>query len=224
MTTPTQALRKLDLSRFCANELDPREYLRQPWKRGEWVYATNGHIIVRVPADSMPDVGECQKAPSNVDAMYAARFNGAAEFLLMPDLPALNECTACEGVGRIRATKCSHCSGEGGFFHFGIWYDCRNCEGDAAGDGWVSSLDFEESDNDVMRVCVKYDGLGHDMREHGVTQIGVGTYSPVYLHWIAALPQARVMPGNCAPNLKGTIPLAFIFDGGQGLLQPRKEK
>ena len=38
--------------------------------------------------------------------------------------------------------------------------------------------------------------------EDGVTQIGEGTYSPVYLHWIAALPQARVMPSSLAASRK----------------------
>ena len=59
----TDTLRAVDLSRFCADANDPREYLRSPWKHGEWVYATNGHVCVRVPAASMPEVAECAKAP-----------------------------------------------------------------------------------------------------------------------------------------------------------------
>ena len=53
----------IDLQRFCANESDPRPYLRAPFKRGSWVYATNGHVCVRVPAATMPAATECDKAP-----------------------------------------------------------------------------------------------------------------------------------------------------------------
>lgn len=222
-TTPTTPAEVL--ARFCANENDLREYLRAPWRNGAWVYATNGHIIIRVPSEAAPEVAECDRAPSKVGAMFAAHFTESAEFLLMPELPALFDCPSCEGAGRIRATKCNHCEGEGGFTRLGLWYDCKNCEGDPAGDGWVSCLDFENPADAVVRVCTECDGLGHRMHKHGITQIGEGTYSPVYLHWIAALPQARVMPGDAptASNSKTCKPLAFLFDGGQGLLQPRKE-
>ena len=31
------------------------EAMRAPWKQGDWVYATNGHIIIRVPAEPALD-------------------------------------------------------------------------------------------------------------------------------------------------------------------------
>lgn len=37
------------LNRFVANSSEPREYMRAPFTRGDWTYATNGHIAVRVP-------------------------------------------------------------------------------------------------------------------------------------------------------------------------------
>lgn len=46
----------MNLQRFCASETDFKEHLRAPWLHGDWVYATNGHVCVRVPAASRPDI------------------------------------------------------------------------------------------------------------------------------------------------------------------------
>ena len=34
----------LDLLKKFVSQNDPREYMRSPFNRGEWTYATNGHI------------------------------------------------------------------------------------------------------------------------------------------------------------------------------------
>jgi len=52
--------REIDLSHFCHTE-DDRPYLKQPWSRGEFTYATNGHVAVRVPRRA--DVPENDEAP-----------------------------------------------------------------------------------------------------------------------------------------------------------------
>lgn len=51
-----------DLSHFCYTE-DDRPHLKRPWSRGDFTYATNGHVLVRVPRradtpdnDAAPDV------------------------------------------------------------------------------------------------------------------------------------------------------------------------
>lgn len=54
-------MNKESLQRFCADASDIRYYLCQPWSRGEWTYATNGHIIVRVKR--LAEVEENDKAP-----------------------------------------------------------------------------------------------------------------------------------------------------------------
>lgn len=48
----------IDLTTFCEQGADPRAWMRRPFKEGEWVYATNGHVCVRVPAGGYPDADD----------------------------------------------------------------------------------------------------------------------------------------------------------------------
>ncbi len=214
----------IDLQRFCANDNDPRPQLRQPWKHGEWVYATNGHVCVRVPAATMPDVAECDKAPA-AHNLFTKNLEGRqCEFLLMPKIAPLAKCRGCNATGKVRAIKCAACK-DGQFKHYGDTYDCQRCAESAAGPGWDERLPFDDpSPQDVMRVCYVCDGLGADMRENGNVSLGESTYSRVYLSWLAALPQVRVCPGSpTSVSPHETIPAVFIFDGGHALLMPRRD-
>lgn len=209
----------IDLQRFCANELDEREYLRKPWKHGEWVYATNGHVCVRVPTAAMPDVAECDKAPPAQKLFQKHMEQRQCEFLLMPSIAPLKKCSACYGKGYVHARKCPSCT-EGTFDHYGYSYDCLYCEDSGAGPGWVDT----EDERETRRPCNRCDGLGADMRENGNAPLGESTYSLVYLNWLAKLPQCRVCPGSSAETpTANQIPAVFIFDGGHAILMPRRD-
>lgn len=219
MTATTDTLRAVDLSRFCADANDPSDYLRSPWKHGEWVYATNGHLCVRVPAASMPEVAECAKAPPAQNLFHKHIEQRACDFLLMPKLRPLLLCDRCDGKGTVGVIRCPACT-DGTFDHYGDTYDSQNCEGSAAGPGWVERYGSSVE----QRPCDPCGGLGADMRTNGNVHLGESTYSLVYLSWLAALPEIRVCPGNSADNkMADTIPAVFIFDGGQAMLMPRKE-
>jgi hypothetical protein len=209
----------IDLSRFSATKHDPRQYLRKPWKRGEWVYATNGHLCVRVPADSMPDVAECSKAPPAQNLFQKHIEQRECDFLLMPPLKAVNPCKTCDGKGVVMARECSSCD-DGTFDRDGYTYDCQFCEGSAAGPGWVET----HGEHGELRPCNTCDGLGADMRANRNVALGDSTYSLVYLSWLAALPQVRVCPGSPAEvSTADQVPAVLIFDGGQALLMPRRD-
>ncbi len=46
----------IDLKPFCGDN-DIRYYLNEPFSEGEFTYATNGHILIRVPRrDDVPEV------------------------------------------------------------------------------------------------------------------------------------------------------------------------
>ncbi len=209
----------IDLQRFCANELDEREYLRKPWKHGKWVYATNGHVCVRVPTAAMPDVAECDKAPPVQKLFQKHMKQRQCEFLLMPIIAPLKKCSACYGKGYVHARKCPSCT-DGTFDHYGMTYNCLYCEGSNAGPGWVDT----EDETEARRPCDHCDGLGADMRENGNARLGESTYSLVYLNWLAKLPQIRVCPGSPAETTTADqIPAVFIFDGGHAILMPRMD-
>lgn len=220
MSSIAEAAAALDLSRFCATADDPRDYLRSPWKHGEWVYATNGHLCLRVPAAYMPEVAECAKAPLAQNLFQKHIEQRECEFLLMPKLAKVKKCSACSGTGAIMAVRCSSCK-DGTFDHYGYTYDCQHCAESAAGPGWIEAHGAHGSESRQCDACA---GLGADMQKNGNVRLGESTYSLVYLSWLAALPQIRVCPGNSADNkYADQIPAVFIFDGGQALLMPRKD-
>lgn len=94
----------IDLRQFCANEWEIRVGLQKPWRDGAWVYATNGHLCVRVPANSVQDapLRDAASQPANPPNMFANFLDGMdGEFLLMPPLLEDVPCPTCAGTGEI---------------------------------------------------------------------------------------------------------------------------
>ena len=91
------------LRHFCANKYEVRVGLRKPWRDGAWVYATNGHMIVRVPANVQDaPLRDSETQPKNPPDMFSKFLDGMdGEFLLMPPLPEDVPCPTCAGTGEI---------------------------------------------------------------------------------------------------------------------------
>jgi len=68
-----------DLKKYCSKD-ETRPYLHEPFSRGEWTYATNGHIAVRVP--KLADVPEPQKVVDIVRG-YGTAFQDVGAFFGM---------------------------------------------------------------------------------------------------------------------------------------------
>lgn len=108
----------IDLQQFCAGP-DDREYLRTPFSKGDYSYATNGHIMVRVPRD--PSLGECKRPDLPVeppfvnldDAKFAKITHGTLP-ILPPDRQ--EHCEDCDGRGSEH--DCPDCQ-----------CDCQSCGG-----------------------------------------------------------------------------------------------
>lgn len=217
----------IDLKRFCAKEEDPREYLRAPWRDGAWVYATNGHYLLRVAADTMPDAVPRDKHPDG-GALFRKHLEDRTglDFLVMPPLPKLKPCADCGGKGQVRAIKCADCV-DGEFKHGNYTYTCQNCDESPAGAGWEHLNAWNETrSNEVLRDCISCDGLGHNIQEHRGMAVGEASYAVVYLAMLAKLPQVRICPGEPANTKdwsKQPIPAVFTFDGGHALLMPRRD-
>lgn len=93
----------IDLTLFVATSTQRASLgLTKPWRKGAWVYATNRHMIVRVPAETAPaDTPEFEpgKQPNNAEAMFDAAFALTDEFMVWPALPTLDVCSWCGGTG-----------------------------------------------------------------------------------------------------------------------------
>jgi hypothetical protein len=87
----------IDLKPFCSTDKD-RPNLHRPWSRGDWTWATNGHILIRVPRRA--DVPENDEAPD--PSKILAPFDGTKLAARAPiELPAvtMDECDDCSGAG-----------------------------------------------------------------------------------------------------------------------------
>lgn len=106
-----------ELKRFAAVD-DIRDYLNQPWSRGGYTWASNGHIMVRVPA--IEGVAENKRAPDGQALMNKQRPPG--EWIPVPEcaMPSdtKEECDTCFGTGEHDCPcgtthECGECKGKG---------------------------------------------------------------------------------------------------------------
>ena len=189
------------LRSFCASESDPREWMRTPFRVGDYAYATNGHFLVRVAADGL-GLSELGKGgPINVEELVAK--NVADKFEPFPKLPRPRTCFICSGKGFVLAHTCPDCDGEGEFDHGDHTYECKECDGD----GFIYG-------KGERRTCHECDG--RKVERHQIHPLGCSSFDLAYLHHIKRLPGAEIhirpMPG-CA---------FFRFDGGGGLFMPAR--
>jgi hypothetical protein len=104
----------VDLNLFCDRE---RRNLSVPFSLNGHTYASNGHIIVRVPR--RPDIPENKEAP-NAEKLLPwdfsrVKFGPLPEPKLLPD-----QCSWCAGSGHKHkcpdcCCECEHCKGIGKF-------------------------------------------------------------------------------------------------------------
>lgn len=106
----------LDLKPFCSTKEHVLE-IREPFPRGDFTYATNGHIMVRIPR--RPEDAEVERAP------HAEKLFDKAPLLALAPFPEINlpaakieDCVECDG-GTESPHSCPDCSCE-----------CPKCEGD----------------------------------------------------------------------------------------------
>ena len=124
----------LELLKKFVSQNDPREYMRSPFNRGEWTYATNWHIAVRVPKiDGIATLAE-KHIPELEGLFKRTRSDNA--FVALPPLPPLEKCLMCNGSGQVEygstdVSACWHCGGTGvarykpvkvGGSHFDLFY------------------------------------------------------------------------------------------------------
>lgn len=99
---------ELDLKPFCCTE-ECRPYIQQPFTRGEYTYATDGHIAVRVAArEGLADAPQVPKIAEMFTEHLAASYVPLpAVKLPEPDGNVL--CAECEG-GLVSYHDCPHCN------------------------------------------------------------------------------------------------------------------
>lgn len=118
----------MDITKFCASG-DIRHYLNKPMRYDGYIYATNGHIAVRIaddPSIEADPISEqlSKKLPAMLDEDAADRtWHKVPEV----DTRAAKRCRTCDGAGRV--VDCASCDGVGEFEHYGHEYHCKECDG-----------------------------------------------------------------------------------------------
>ncbi len=189
------------LNNFCAKSKDdPRTYLYKPFLIGEYIYATNGHVAIRVKNDgSLPEVAEIDKVKTISNYFQSL----SSDFIDIPSIPNPEPCKHCQGSGKWNEKiECDECDGDGEFIHGSHYYSCKECDGE----GKI------ETGNKVG-ICDSCEGSGHSRMQH--MQIGIASFAVRYIIKISALPGIKF----CKPIHQNDI-ATFVFDGGEGCIMP----
>ena len=188
----------IDIQSFCAKD-DIRSYLMTPFVIDGYTYASNGHIIVRVPGGE-PDPGQTLPEPVRqaVLKMFATEYT---DYEPLPEIPPPQLCSECAGTGEVEEYECEDCDGHGEFTHGNHEYCCKECDGSGKVPGGE---------------CPKYGCWSGQMRQP--IRVGPAFIDGRYLRLIAALPNARIRV--VGPEAAA----AFLFDGGEGRVMPCREK
>ncbi len=100
----------IDLQRFCSSEdsyMSPKT--GRPWTRGDWTYATNGHVIVRLP--EIAEITDNKEAPNATGLQWGSVVTDDQWMKIDHIKLELVDCEECEG-GEKTPHDCPDCSCE----------------------------------------------------------------------------------------------------------------
>lgn len=197
----------IDLQQFCSRGDDPRSYLRQPWTFNGHRYGCNGHILVRIPAPNEPNEPEAHELAEKAEQLVLVRAAVSKNYIALPPFPAPKRCLGCGGDGQRLMVKCEDCDGDGYFERGRHEYQCKECDGD----GFLDA--DEDTEGAAMRDCPECRGIGYHSAAAPVADC---SYDVIYLRLLANLPGLRICTHGYDHGAH------FAFDGGEGLLMPRR--
>jgi len=106
----------IDLKPFCGSA-PSRSAIQEPFSQGDFTYATNGHVAIRVPR--LADVPDHPGAPT-MERLWVKPAQVKAHAVMPAALPEPSyiQCVECEGQGRVHTCPdctcvCDWCNGEG---------------------------------------------------------------------------------------------------------------
>jgi len=183
----------MNLLDFC-NKDDPRPYVNKPIRSNGFLYATNGHLFVRVNDDESVECadwhvdGICRALDEHI---RCSNLENMVDFSLL-NIPEPKKCNC--GDLDFQDVDCDDCEGVGNFNHGEHEYECKECDG--TGKVSVKAMPCQTCNNT------------HTLPDF--VKIGENSFNAKYIRLIATLPSVKI----------STIPVAnqhgFVFDGGQG--------
>jgi len=191
----------INLAAFCTADCYP--WMREPVSDGAWLYATGGHVCVRVPT--------CRPAQVVPDEIRNLRWHdrpvASEPWPRGPYAPGRVRCPECGGSGDGKAKiECTECKGTG-------TVECPDCRQD-------TDCDDCDGTGKVLGECAHCGGKGKVTDACGILLLpkvdGFGVRGDIGRR-IGALPGVVWGPAEYPPDAAKPIPFWFA-GGGQGLV------
>ena len=191
-----------DLQPFCSTD-KTRVRIVSPFSIGDWTYATDGRMLVRVPR--LADVPEYDGPAWTIQPPQYLTDNPPGDvWLPIPELPPATPDVPCQKCGGKAPETCPACDGDGEVeyeFDYGgttytIEHECPVCE------------------DPTCRSC---DGTGIEPRKIVTVEVGGALFNVEFLRKFAALPDAELAPRE------HWLPCRVRFAGGEGLIMPMRK-
>jgi hypothetical protein len=187
--------------------------LCKPFQRGEYTYATNGRIGLRLPTADVPPELELAEGVDTIEQLNWDRPDTEPIPLPSTEGEKSKPCKECEGNGYVK--KCRECDGYGEEVCYACGHEdtCRACDGDG-----TFASHKENPDATPCEDC------------HGTGKIGIETAIPLahgvhandrYLRLIGAhLTDVLLYPIPGKMDSGSSHPIYFTFTEGDGILMP----
>ena len=213
-----------ELSAFCRDWGD----LSTPFYHNHFVYASNGALAIRIPAENLNDVLPMQGSrnvedlASKLDGYFASTDYSGQEPHTLSDFDfdlGTEPCSHCEGEGKLNAGD--ECDGAGEISHSTDYYDyeheCDSCGGKGyfTKSGWERKFPRSNVENASTEPCEECDGAG---------TTGANPYIFIDEAKFQGKLLKKFMGFEGATIKVGAVKkLALIeWDGGQGILMPMR--
>jgi hypothetical protein len=183
-----------DFSPFCSGY---NKKMEKPWSRGDFTYASDGFIVIRVPRrEDCPEI----ENPVNAEAIFNVTPEPVDGFIALPSIEKIGELKVCPKCKGKALEECPECDGEGELdirSDFNTYtVECKSCGG--------------EGDE-----CAECHGAGN-IEPTPTVEIGGSMFTTPYIRALIALPGAQI-----AVNRDSRKASWIKFKGGDALLMAR---
>lgn len=172
--------------------------LGRPWRAGEWIYASNGKICVRLAASDL----NANELPGAFNlAAFAWDHDQVKEWIRLKPEQILTECKACKGSGK--GGWCDECNGCGE-----VEVKCEDCDDTHTHDCPTCHRDRRSH---ATTPCAECRGTGKAADKKAHTKIG----SRHFANWLLSL-AADCGDGTVEIDADPGEKARIRFDGGCG--------
>jgi len=209
----------IDLTPFCSAD-DIRDYLRAPFTVGDYTYACNGALLIRVDqrSDAVPTMANhLTKAIQHLNEMMQmpAQVKSRLDTIVIESKP----CARCNGTGR--GIKCPECEGAGqttaDTFFSEYEVDCMTCsETGMLSDKESKIMAVRHPHLDLSETeCTSCQGTGKKVIQPLIF-IGLSSFSADQIEKLKTLPDAEISTFH---ELSAGL---IHFTGGVAILMPMR--